>query len=91
MSPYLNYKDEYRKNEAYRVLNEREDAGLSGIVGGLACVIVNTEQDRQRAAVEELLRYTGLKLTEAFEDLQYKTCVLRTEGSADLLVRSRKS
>jgi 4-hydroxyphenylpyruvate dioxygenase-like putative hemolysin len=85
------YKDEYLKRETHRVLNEREDAGLSDLVGGLACVIVNTEQDRQRAAAEELLKYTGLKLTEAFEDLHYKTCVLRTEGSADFLVRSRKS
>ncbi len=87
----FDYKDEYLKRETHRVLNEREDAGLNGLVGGLACVILNTEPDRQRASVQELLTYTGLELAEAFEDSQYRTCVLKTEGSADFLVRSRKS
>ncbi|MFC1713799.1 hypothetical protein ACFL6S_09030 [Candidatus Poribacteria bacterium] len=85
------YKDEYLKQETARVLEEREKLGLNGLVGGLACVIINTEQDRQKAAVEELLRYTGLRFVQAFEDSRYRTCVLKTEGSADFLIRSRKN
>lgn len=87
----LDYKDEYLKAETARVLEERENLGLNGLVGGLACVIINTEPDRQKAAVVELLKYTGLECVENFEDSQYKTCVLKTEGSADLLIRSRKN
>ncbi len=86
----FDYKDEYLKREIHRVLNEREDAGLSGLVDGLACVIVNTEPNEQKASVQELLTYTGMELTDAFGNSQYKTCVLRTEGSADFLIRSRK-
>ena len=88
---HLHYKDEYLRKEAARVQEERERKGLNGIVGGLACVIINTEIERQKAAVEELLKYTGLECVQAFEDLQYRTCVLRTENSADFLIRSRKS
>ncbi len=85
------YKDEYLKQETARVLEERQNLGLGGLVGGLACVIINTEPDRQKAAVAELLKYTGLEFVQAFEDSQYKTCVLKTEGSADFLIRSRKN
>ena len=87
----LDYKDEYLKAETARVLEERENLGLNGLVGGLACVIINTEPGRQKAAVEELLKYTGLGCVQAFEDSEYKTCVLKTGGSADLLIRSRKN
>lgn len=73
-----------------RVLEERARLGLDGLVGGLECVIINTEPDRQQAAVADLLRSTGLECTAAFEDAQYRTYVLKTQGSADFLIRSRK-
>lgn len=82
--------DEYLKEEVSRVLEERKDWGLEGLVGGLDSVIINTEPDQQQAAVEELLRYTGLEFAGAFQDSHYRTCVLKTQGSANFLVRSRR-
>jgi 4-hydroxyphenylpyruvate dioxygenase-like putative hemolysin len=90
-----NYKDfknsdEYLHKEVEVVLEERHKYGLDGLVKGLNNVIINTEPDRQKAAVEELLRYTGLNIAEAFEDSDFRTVVLKTQGSADFLLRSRK-
>ena len=82
--------DEYLKREVNRVIARRRKHGLEGLVGGLECVILNVEPDRLRPAVRELLDYTGLGFDAAFEDDRFVTCVLRTEGSADFLVRSRK-
>jgi 4-hydroxyphenylpyruvate dioxygenase-like putative hemolysin len=81
--------DEFLKKNVALVMEERKKARLEGLVGGLECVIINTEADRHRAAAEELLRYTGLDFAGAFEDAAYATCVLKTPGSADFLVRSR--
>jgi 4-hydroxyphenylpyruvate dioxygenase-like putative hemolysin len=82
--------DEYLRKEVEVVLEERRKHGLDGLVCGLNNVIINTEPDRQKAAVEELLRYTGLNIAEASEDSDFRTVVLKTQGSADFLVRSRK-
>lgn len=71
------------------MLEERKKAGLEGLVGGLECVIINTEPSRQKKTVTELLRYTGLEFSYVFEDEDFKTCVLKTKGSADFLIRSR--
>ena len=83
--------DEYLHKEVASVLEERKKCGLDGLVKGLSCVIINTESDHQEATVEEFLRYTGLDVVEAFEDTHFRTVVLRTEGSADFLIRSRKT
>ncbi|MFC1682720.1 hypothetical protein ACFL0G_00740 [Candidatus Zixiibacteriota bacterium] len=82
--------DDYLKREVPRVLEERKNLGLDGLVGGLDSVIINTEAERQQAAVEELLRYTGLEFADAFQDLHYKTCILQKQGSANFLVTSRR-
>lgn len=68
----------------------RKKAGLDGLVGDLQAVVINTEPDRQQAAVQELLDFTGLEFKMAFEDSESTTCLLKVEGSADFLVRSRK-
>jgi 4-hydroxyphenylpyruvate dioxygenase-like putative hemolysin len=83
--------DEYLKEQIPLVLEERKQDGLEGLVGGLECVIINTEPERQKAVVEELLQYTGLEFAGAFQDSLYRTCVLKTRGSADFLIRSRKT
>lgn len=88
-SYHFKNSDRYLKEKIPRVLEERKKAGLEGLVGGLECVIINTELNRQRKAVAELLRYTGLEFSHAFEDSNYKTCVLKTKESADFLIRSR--
>ncbi len=90
----LKDSDEHLKREASRIITERKRLGLEGLVVGLQAVIINTEPEKQKATAEELLRYTGLEFHGAFQDDQYRTCLLRTPGSArfrsaDFLVRSR--
>jgi len=87
--PFQN-SDDYLNREVPRVLEERKRSGLEGLVGGLECVIINTEPDKQRDTVDEFLRTTGLEVDEAFEDSRHRTVVLKTEESADFLVRARK-
>jgi hypothetical protein len=53
--------DSHLIEEALDVMEERRSFGLEGLVGGLQAVVINTDPDMQRAAVEELLRYTGLR------------------------------
>jgi 4-hydroxyphenylpyruvate dioxygenase-like putative hemolysin len=83
--------DAFLLAEAPKVIAQRKADGLEGLVGGLECVIINTEPDRQIAAVGELLRFTGMELDDAFEDDELVTFVLKAAGSADFLVRSRKN
>jgi len=82
--------DTHLLEEARRVETIRTDLGLQGLVGGLECIIINTEPDRQQPAIEEFLNQTGFKFRQAFEDEQVRTAVLSTEGSADILLQSRK-
>ena len=81
--------DNYLKREVLRVRKERKELGLEGLVGGLECVIINTEPDNQKAAIAELLQYTGLHFDSAFADSDFVTGVLKGKGP-DFLVRSRK-
>jgi hypothetical protein len=82
--------DTFLKNEVPRVMEERQKMGLEGLVGDLECVLINTEESNHQAAVDELLLYTGLDFDTAFEDNVTRTCVLKTGGSADFLIQSRK-
>ena len=82
--------DEFIKEHIPVVLEERKKEGLDELVGGLECVIINTETVNQKYAVEGMLRFTGLEYKECFEDSEYLTCVLSLENSADFLIRSRK-
>jgi hypothetical protein len=78
LSPIDQFRNsqEYLEREAKRALEDRRAAGLEGLVGELACVIINVEPDCQRAAVEELQHYTGLSLTGAHRGPMYITAVL---------------
>jgi hypothetical protein len=92
----LKESDEHLKKEASRLAAKRKQLGLEGLIGGLQAVVINVEPESQKATVEELLRYTGLEFRGAFQDDQYRTCLLRTPNSAkfrsaDFLVRSRIS
>lgn len=105
LSPIDQFRNsqEYLEREAKRALEERRAAGLEGLVGELACVIINVEPDYQRAAVEELQHYTGLSLQGAHRGPMYITAVLSQKEAphgattnntrppaADVLVRSRR-
>ncbi|OPY44752.1 MAG: hypothetical protein A4E47_01334 [Methanosaeta sp. PtaU1.Bin028] len=86
--------DERLREQAPRIVEAREEAGLEGLVGGLQAVIINTEPDRWHAAAEELLRFTGLSLSDAFVSKGFRTCVFKTPGqgqfrSADIILRCR--
>ncbi len=90
----LQNSDDLLRRDAARVREERRLAGLEGLVGGLQAVIINTENHLQKAAAQELIRYSGLQIQEAFMDRAYNTCVLKVPGSArfrsaDFLIRSR--
>jgi hypothetical protein len=74
--------------KAAMALDERRDAGLDGLIGGLDSVIIATETDHLVPAVYELLRYTGFACTEAFFDADSQSYVLSVPGSASLIVRS---
>jgi hypothetical protein len=74
-----------------KVYAKRSRAGLDGLVGGLACLVVNTEPENFVGAVAELLRYTGFDLAEAFSAPGADMAVLSLPGSADILLTRRKS
>jgi len=82
--------DDRLKQEAAEIKEFRKKTGLEGLTGGLEALIINTEPERQKASVREFLQYTGLELTDLFEDTESRTSVLKTANSADFLVRSRK-
>ena len=81
--------DQRLREQAARVLEDREALGLAGLTGDLAFCIIGTEVDTQQAAVAELIQYTGYDLDDAFETDEARTCVLKRPNSADILVRSR--
>ena len=90
----LQRDDESLRQEAALVVAERKHLGLDGLVNGLQAVVINTEPQMQQAAATGLSRYSGLEFQSAFQDIDYRTCVLKVPGStkfrsADFIVRSR--
>lgn len=81
--------DTFLKKEVPRIRKERTEAGLDRLSGRLRCAVINVEPYNLQSAVSELLRRTGFHVSDAFEDQRFKTVVLSTENSADLLVRCR--
>ncbi|MEJ2272235.1 MAG: hypothetical protein P8X91_07125 [Candidatus Bathyarchaeota archaeon] len=67
----------------------RRSVGLEGIVGGLDSIIINTEPNLQKQAVEEILRYTSFKIEAAFETDTKRVCILKRKDSASIMVQSR--
>lgn len=82
-------EEEILIDKTSEVCKERKDAGLEGLVGGLDAVIITTQSDRLEPAVLELLRYTGLRCTEACAGGGGLGYVLGLLGSASVIVRSR--
>ncbi|MEF2146114.1 MAG: hypothetical protein V3573_11770 [Desulfovibrionaceae bacterium] len=73
-----------------KVMQERKKHGLEGLVGGLEAVIVNVQPANLRVAAEEFLAATGYAFDMAYEHERAHVCLLRQEGSADVLFTSRK-
>lgn len=82
--------DEHLLEQVDKIKQERRKAGIQDLVGGLECVIINTEPDRFKPAISELLRYTGLDYTCAFEEPTRQVAVLQRQGSADFLITCGK-
>ncbi|VVB71627.1 Uncharacterised protein [uncultured archaeon] len=90
----LQSSDKDLRREASRIIAERKERGLEGLVGGLQAVIINVEPEKQQQSALELMRYSGLDFREAFLGRGSSTIVLRVPGdhkfhSADFLIRSR--
>jgi len=89
-TPFFN-NDEHLRTAANEIIADRRKTGLEGLVGGLTGVILNTEPEFFRPAVEEFLRYTGFVFHDAFETPEAMVCVLTCPWSADLLITARKA
>lgn len=88
---FIKWQEDDLARRLPRVMEERENAGLEGLVGGLDAVIINTEPERLEPAVRELLEYTGLQIREHYIGSAFSTYVLGTLDSPDLLLRCRIS
>lgn len=83
--------DEVLRNAIPAVMENRKGLGLQGLVKGLQAIIINTEGQNFLPAVKDILDYTGMDLHSSFEGPEESTCVLKAQGSADILVRHRRS
>ncbi len=72
-----------------KVLDARARAGLDGLVGGLAAVVINTAPADLLPAAEELLASTGLGFTAAFDTPEASWVLLQDGLGADFLLKSR--
>jgi 4-hydroxyphenylpyruvate dioxygenase-like putative hemolysin len=80
--------DQYLSSMVPKILEERKQLGLSGLVGGLDSIIINTEPQHQWDAVKELLTHTGYHFSQAFQESSQRTIVLSQKNSADLFIKS---
>jgi len=81
--------DEYLQQESERIVRQRKETGLEGLVGDLAAVTINVEPERLRPAVQELLATTGLRHGQGYETNSGALHALEAPDGADFLVRSR--
>ncbi len=81
--------DDFLKEEVERIDHKRYELGLTGFVGGLDFIIVNTETKNLTRAANWLLSYTGFKYAGAFRDDHYNTVTLKSPNGPDILIRSR--
>ncbi len=87
----FNNSDKNLKEQIPGIIDDRKKSGLDGLVGGLQAVIINTESKFLKAAAGEFLRYTGLDFVEAFQTPEKeKNIVLKMDGSADFILKSRE-
>jgi hypothetical protein len=82
--------DERLRDKAAAIIESRKHNSLEKLVGGLQCIIINTEYERQKLAITELLSYTGFRYHTAFENDDIRACILKVDNSADIMLTSRK-
>jgi len=81
--------DTYLRKEVPRIIQERKTVGLQGLVGGLQCVVINTEPHHWIHTIQEFLQNTGVSYNESFQTQDKKICVLNQTNSADILIQQR--
>ncbi|MBN2065859.1 MAG: hypothetical protein JW771_03515 [Candidatus Thermoplasmatota archaeon] len=77
------------KKEVPRIIEERKSVGLQGLVGGLECIVINTEPQQWGHAIQELMQNTGATVQESFQTPERTVCVLSQPNSADILIQQR--
>ncbi len=73
------------------IRESRKADGLLGLVGGLEAVVIATEPERFEPAVSELLSNTGHDVSQTYTAKDSDVCILSLDGSADLIVQTRKA
>ena len=91
MSDFTQNDDSVLLGAVEKIRKERKAAGLTGLVGGLEAVIISTEPDHFQTAITELLANTGHDVSAAYSRGPHDVCIFSQEGSADLMVQTRKS
>lgn len=81
--------DDYLKSIIPKIKNERKELGLSGLVKGLECVVINTELDKLFNTSREIISTTNYKINEAYETDKTKKLILKCKSSADFIIESR--
>lgn len=81
--------DDSLRQRANLTISTRKSLGIEGLVSGLDSIIINTEPDKQKLAIKEIISYTGFNFETAMENNEKRIAVLKREGSANILVTSR--
>ncbi len=81
--------DIHLKSMMPKIKNERKELGLSGLVKGLECVIINTEPDKLLSTSREIISTTNYRIDKAFETKETKILILKCNDSADFIISSR--
>lgn len=82
--------DDVLKQAVPQAMDNRKDYGLGGLVKGLQAIIINTESQNFHNAVKEIIDFTGYKVDSSYDGDIYRDAILKSEDSADIIVRNRK-
>lgn len=85
----INANDDALHREADKISARRRKAGLERLTGRLQTLVISVEPEHQQAAAAELMRYTGLQFSHAYETAEVRGCILRKAGSPDLVLTAR--
>jgi 4-hydroxyphenylpyruvate dioxygenase-like putative hemolysin len=91
MSDFKQNDDSVLLGAVEKIRTERRKAGLEGLVGGLEAVVISTEPDHFIPAINELLGNTGHEMSASYTRGPHDVCILSQEGSADLIIQTRKA
>ncbi len=88
--------DHFKNSESYlnkrvpEAKRTRKDRGLDGLVGDLAGIIINVENENMKNAIEEMNKFTGYETKESYYERGKETVVLEEAGSADIILTARQ-